>query len=70
MIKILYVHGYKGDKYGSSFQSLVKYAGAFGAKGYSLPPTSKVIVISSVSFLSARRTSWRTKDGSHAGEDR
>ena len=36
MIKILYVHGYKGDKYGSSFQSLVKYADAFGAKGYSL----------------------------------
>ena len=33
MMKILYVHGYKGDKYGSSFQSLVKYAGAFGAKG-------------------------------------
>lgn len=29
MIKILYVHGYKGDKYGSSFQSLVKYAGVF-----------------------------------------
>ena len=40
MIKILYVHGYKGDKYGSSFQSLVKNAGAFGAKGYSLPRRS------------------------------
>lgn len=37
MIKILYVHGYKGDKYGSSFQSLVKNADAFGVKGYSLP---------------------------------
>ena len=35
-----------------------------------LPPTSKIIAISSVSFLSVRRTSWRTKDGSHAGEDR
>lgn len=28
MIKILYVHGYKGDKYGPSFQSLAKYADA------------------------------------------
>ena len=28
MIKILYVHGYKGDKYGPSFQRLAKYADA------------------------------------------
>ena len=33
MIKILYVHGYKGDKYGSSFQRLAKYAGAANFAG-------------------------------------
>ena len=33
MIKILYVHGYKGDKYGSSFQSLAKYADAANFAG-------------------------------------
>ena len=33
MIKILYVHGYKGDKYGSSFQSLAKYANAANFAG-------------------------------------
>ena len=47
MTKILYVHGYMGDKYGSSFQSLVKYAGAFGAKGYSLPRRSVSVIGSS-----------------------
>ena len=33
MIKILYVHGYKGDKYGPSFQRLVKYADAANFAG-------------------------------------
>ena len=33
MIKILYVHGYKGDKYGPSFQSLAKYADAANFAG-------------------------------------
>ena len=33
MIKILYVHGYKGDKYGPSFQSLAKYADAANLAG-------------------------------------
>ena len=33
MIKILYVHGYKGDKYGSSFQRLAKYADAANFAG-------------------------------------
>ena len=47
MIKILYVHGYKGDKYGSSFRSLVKYADAFGAKGYSLLRRSVNVIWSS-----------------------
>ena len=47
MIKILYVHGYKGDKYGSSFQSLVKYADAFGVKGYSLLRRSVSVIGSS-----------------------
>ena len=32
MIKILYVHGYKGDKYGLSFQRLVKYTDASGVE--------------------------------------
>ena len=47
MIKILYVHGYKGDNYGSSFQSLVKNAGAFGAKRYSLLRRSVSVIGSS-----------------------
>lgn len=33
MIKILYVHGYKGDKYGPSFQRLAKYADAANFAG-------------------------------------
>ena len=33
MIKILYVHGYKGDKYGPSFQHLAKYADAANFAG-------------------------------------
>ena len=33
MIKILYVHGYKGDKYEPSFQRLVKYADAANFAG-------------------------------------
>ena len=33
MIKILYVHGYKGDKYGLSFQRLVKYTDAANFAG-------------------------------------
>lgn len=33
MIKILYVHGYKGNKYGASFQSLAKYADAANFAG-------------------------------------
>ena len=47
MIKILYVHGYKGDKYGPSFQRLVKYADAFGVKGYSLLRRSVSVIGSS-----------------------
>ena len=47
MIKILYVHGYKGDKYGSSSRSLVKYADAVGVKGYSLLRRSVSVIGSS-----------------------